>query len=166
MNKTYIGVDNGVTGTISIINSCEVFFSKMPVFNQQSYTKTKQSISRIDFSKLLQLIEERAFSNSMELPCFAIIERPMINSTRFKASISAARALECTLNLFESLGIGYMYIDSKEWQRELLPKGLQKEDLKKASLDIGNRLFPQFKDNKHPDRDSLLIAEYGRRKGF
>ena len=28
---------------------------------------------------------------------------------------------------------------------------------------IGNRLFPQFSDVKHPDRDGVLIAEYARR---
>ena len=57
-----------------------------------------------------------------------------------------------------------MYVDSKDWQKVLLPKGTKGSDeLKKASLDIGNRLFPQFADNKHKDRDGILIAEYGRR---
>ena len=46
----------------------------------------------------------------------------------------------------------------------MLPKGIKGSDeLKKMSLDVGNRLFPQFRDFKHPDRDGLLIAEYGRR---
>lgn len=48
----------------------------------------------------------------------------------------------------------------------LLPKGISGEELKKASLDIGGRLFPQFKEYNHPDRDSLLIAEYARRKNL
>jgi hypothetical protein len=60
-----------------------------------------------------------------------------------------------------------IYIDSKEWQKEMLPKGVKGSDeLKKLSLDIGNRLFPQFRDFKHPDRDSLLICEYARRKNL
>ena len=51
-------------------------------------------------------------------------------------------------------------------QKDMLPKGCKGEELKKASLDIGNRLFPSFKTVKHPDRDGLLIAEWARRKGL
>lgn len=50
--------------------------------------------------------------------------------------------------------------------KALLPKGCSGEELKKASLDIGNRLFPQFDNIKHPDRDGILIAEYARRNHF
>ena len=39
-----------------------------------------------------------------------------------------------------------MYIDSKEWQKELLPSGCKGEELKTASRDIGCRLFPKYKD--------------------
>jgi len=57
----------------------------------------------------------------------------------------------------------YEYIDSKEWQKVLLPKGIKGSDeLKKASLDIGKRMFPTLKIKK--DADGLLIAEYLRRK--
>jgi hypothetical protein len=57
----------------------------------------------------------------------------------------------------------YEYIDSKEWQKSLLPKGLKgSEELKKASLDVGKRLFPSLDIKK--DADGLLIAEYLRRK--
>jgi hypothetical protein len=48
----------------------------------------------------------------------------------------------------------------------MLPKGVAGEELKKASLDIGNRLFPMFTEFKHPDRDGLLIAEYARRQNL
>jgi hypothetical protein len=91
----------------------------------------------------------------------------MVNPQRFKASTSALRALEATIIVLEELRLPFQYIDSKEWQKEMLPKGIKgSSELKKASLDIGNRLFPQFKDVKHGDRDGLLMAEYCRRKGF
>jgi hypothetical protein len=64
------------------------------------------------------------------------------------------------------LGCRIIYVDSKDWQKEMLPKGTQGEELKKASLDISNRLFPMYADFKHPDRDGLLIAEYARRKNL
>ena len=57
----------------------------------------------------------------------------------------------------------YEYIDSKEWQKILLPKGLKGSDeLKKASLDVGKRMFPEL--NLKKDADGLLIAEFLRRK--
>ena len=73
--------------------------------------------------------------------------------------------LEATIIVLELLKIPFEYIDSKAWQRELLPKGLRKEELKKASLDVGRRLFPQIDWTKFKDADGLLIAEWGRRKG-
>jgi hypothetical protein len=100
--------------------------------------------------------------------CIAIIERPMINPTRFKASISAARSLEATQIIFESLGIPYMFIDSREWQKAELPKGYEGPELKKASMDIGCRLFPDKAEliKKHKDADGLLIAHYAYKSNF
>ena len=81
--------------------------------------------------------------------------------------MTAMRCFEAELTALEMSGIRFMFIDSKEWQKELLPKGISgSEELKKASLDIGNRLFPQFKGVKHKDRDGILIAEYARRKNL
>ena len=59
----------------------------------------------------------------------------------------------------------YEYIDSKEWQKVLLQKGVKGPELKKASQDIGCRLFPKLKDIiiKQKDADGILIAEYCKR---
>lgn len=61
-----------------------------------------------------------------------------------------------------------MYCDSKHWQRILLPKGAKGPELKKASMDIGCRLFPEHEKliRKHKDADGLLIAEWARRENF
>lgn len=154
--KVYIGLDNGVTGTIAIISETTEFI-KIPVKKEQNYTKKKDMVTRLDYARFKAILEP--FSHE---PVFLLIERPLVNPQRFKATISAVRCIEAELIAIEELGIPFQYCDSKEWQRELLPKGV--EDTKKASLDIGNRLFPMFKDDKHQDRDSLLIAEYARRK--
>jgi hypothetical protein len=95
-----------------------------------------------------------------------VMERPMVNNLRLNSSFCALRCFEAELVIIETLGIKHMFIDSKEWQKAMLPKGCSGEELKKASLDIGNRLFPQFEEVKHPDRDGLLIAEYARRKNL
>ena len=80
--------------------------------------------------------------------------------------MSALRALESTLVVLELLKFSHTFIDSKEWQKVLLPKGVKGTvEQKKASLDIGCRMFPQFEKEfkKQKDADGLLIAEYCRR---
>lgn len=160
--KTYIGIDNGVTGTIGILSEdCDALFQKTPVFKTQDYTKAKKNIARVLSFNLYELL--KGFDPATTK---AVIERPMINPTRFQATISASRCLEAELVVLEVLKIPYEFCDSRDWQKDMLPKGCKGEELKKASLDIGNRLFPQFKDVKHPDRDGILIAEWARRKGL
>lgn len=159
----YLGFDNGVTGTLGIITPEKADFLQMPIKKEQNYTKAKDNISRIDVPKLMSIIDPLDNGVSM----FALLERPMVNPKRWKASVSAIRALESTITFLEAYGIGFSYCDSKEWQRELLPKGVKTTpELKKASRDIGIRMFPQFKDliEKVGDADGILIAEYARRK--
>jgi hypothetical protein len=157
MKNIFIGIDNGVSGTIGIITENKTLFIKTPVFKCQDYTKKRKNISRVDSKALYELLEP--FKNNS----IALMERPMVNPTRFTATESALRCHEAMLSIIELLGISYQFIDSKEWQKVLLPHGTAKEDTKKLSLEIGNRLFPDFKDFKHPDRDGMLIAEYTRR---
>lgn len=163
MKKVFCGIDNGVSGTIGIIDETGVEFIKTPVKSEQNYTKKKGNITRVNVKELKTFIQDTLnFVNPNDV--IVAIERPMVNPTRFQATTSALRALEATLNCIEELELPYIYLDSKEWQKELLPKGVTGTDLKKASLDIGARLFPQFKDFKHEDRDGLLMAEFLRRK--
>lgn len=163
-NMLFIGFDNGVTsngiGAISSTGKAELY--KLPTKKELSYTKEAKNISRIDYAGLLKLMQ----SISAEFGPVNIrvgLERPMVNSTRFNASLSAVRALEATLIAIEEMSWPYEYIDSKEWQKAVLPKGLKGGDeLKKASFDVGKRLFPKLDIKK--DADGLLIAEYMRRR--
>jgi hypothetical protein len=164
--KIYIGIDNGVTGTIAILCPSEPStFMKMPVISEQSYTKTKQNITRLNFPELNAILHQLSCAQN---PVFCIIERPMVNPGRWKATLSAIRCLESTLISLQLNKIPYQYMDSKEWQKEMLPKGITKNELKPASLDIASRIFPHLKMEiqKHKDGDSLLMAEYARRKGL
>lgn len=166
--KVYIGIDNGVTGTISIYNKKEVDHFPVPTKKELSYTKTKQYITRIDINSLIRKIDFYVGDSSAKALC--LVERPMVNPMRFKASMSAIRALEATLIVLEDLKIPYQYIDSKEWQKEFLPKKIlnlksknKSAELKKSAIDVARRLFP---DIKTKDADSLLIMEYARRKNL
>jgi len=167
MKKIYVGIDNGVTGTIGIIwydGQFELYST--PVKTEQSYTKKKQNITRIDFNGLGEILE---LLISEKHKVLVLLERPFVNPGGFKATISAIRALEATLIVVENCGFAFEYVDSKQWQNALLPSGLKgAASLKKASLDIGLRLFPNQKEfiQKHGDADGLLIAEWARRKGL
>jgi len=165
MSKFYIGIDNGVSGSIGIVSSDLDFkpiMIKTPVFSQQNYTKAKANINRIDTKKLKEFL--LPYSKN----CFLMLERPLVNPGRFKATTSALRALEATLIVIEDLNIPFSYIDSKQWQKELLPSGLKGKELKTASVDIRCRLFPHLLETikSQKDGDGILIAEYIKRQGY
>lgn len=161
-SKFYIGIDNGVTGSIGIVGKELTYYEFMetPITFGQDYTKAKKNVSRVNVTTFAEVIHTLKGYGL----CVAVLERPMKNPARFDATCSAMRALEAELTVLELYDVPYMFIDSKEWQKEMLPKGVVgTKELKKASLDIGKRLFPEIK-NKHPDRDGILIAEYARRR--
>jgi hypothetical protein len=163
-NMVFIGFDNGVTnnGVGAINDKGEARLYKLPIKKELSYTKEAKHISRIDFPGLLALFGE-ILGDFNDHRVKVGLERPMVNSARFNATLSAIRALEATLIALEESQFPYEYIDSKEWQKILLPKGLKgSEELKKASLDVGKRMFPELALKK--DADGLLIAEFLRRK--
>ena len=184
----YIGIDNGVTGSIALImegdsDSLEVKYFPTPVKKALNYTKTQAFLTRVDSVKLDQ-IWQRLLPNdddAVKENVFCLIERPMINPMRWVASMSAMRALEATLVLLEQWCIPYEYVDSKEWQSVLLPKvtpvnpklsakqkkkakQAQHDALKAMSLLKGKQLFPLLNLGGFQDADGLLIAEYCRRK--
>ena len=170
-HKLYCGIDNGTTGSIGFVGDGVVpKMIETPTIMEQSYTKKKQKISRINHAVLKQtLIDIMSEYGLFPYDVLVVMERPRINPGQFATSISAARSLEATLCVVEDLGLPRMYCDSKQWQRVLLPKGIEgSAELKKASKDIGCRLFPTQSEliNKHKDGDGLLIAEWSRREGL
>lgn len=168
--RTIIGIDNGCTGSIGVISpDREPVFILTPSFKGQDYTKSKKTISRIDAPELQRMLRE--YTEGHESNSIAYVERPMINPMRFSSSIVAARAYEATITVLETLRIPYQPVDSKEWQRYLLPssgkKGTDSATLKKESMDIGIRLFPQYREliTKHKDADGILMAYIFAQKG-
>ena len=85
----------------------------------------------------------------------------MVHPRKFAASLSAMRSLEATLITLERLKWSVQFITSGEWQTVILPKGSKGEQLKKDSVTIGCRRFPNHAKaiQKHKDADGLLIAE-------
>ena len=159
ISKTFVGIDNGVTGSVGIIYSDGTStFIPTPVYKTQSYTQKEQFIHRIKWEELLNILPPKAF---------VLIERPMVDPHRFIATASALRSLEATLIVLEMLGLEYTYIDSKEWQGEFLSSSnLGHDALKEASICVAINKFPCLKEEivKHKDGDGILIAEYARIK--
>ena len=160
MKNLFLGIDNGVTGSIAWINNKrESNIFKTPIKVQFSYTKKRQKIARLDYIFIYRKFAELKDKYNK---IFCYLERPMINPVRFKASISAARSLESILIIIEELNFSYEYVDSKFWQKCILPSGLKgSSDLKAASREIGIRLFPEHINeiNKIKDADSILMTK-------
>lgn len=161
----YFGQDNGVTSTYGILSDeFPPIFEKTPVKLVQDYTKAKKHISRLDSKKYYDLLKSYLDTGYEVKMC---LERPLVNPNMFKASESALRCFEAMWAIIDILSLPVQFIPSTDWQKELLPHGTKGADeLKKASFDIGNRLFPQFKDFKHPDRDGLLIAYWMKKNNL
>lgn len=156
--RVFCGIDNGVTGSIGIIyedGSYECHIT--PVRKELNYTKAKSYISRINALELTKILSVANTNSNI------FIERPMVNPSRFNATVSALRCFEATITILETLGLSYEVVDSRSWQKELLPSGLSGEELKPASLSVGKRLFPNVDIGKHSDMDGMLIAEFCRR---
>lgn len=160
MKKCYIGIDNGVTGSIGVIyDDGTSAFIPTPVRKVRDYTKEEQHFNRVDWKNL---------ADNLPKDATVLLERPMVNPKAFVATKSALRALEATLIVLEITDLPYTFIDSKEWQKEFIASSVIGHDqMKKASKQIGIELFPNHKSKieKHGDADGLLIAEFARRRG-
>lgn len=162
MSRATIFIDNGVTGSIGWVSDDGLSgFELTPVIKTQNYTKKKDQISRVDVGRMRGLLASLflTYEGNVE----AVLERPLVNPQMFKATISAVRCMEATMTVLESLEIGYSFCDSRDWQKHMLPEGVKgTPELKKASMDKGIQLYPQFADliRKHKDADGILGARY------
>lgn len=162
MKKVWIGWDNGIGNISAIWEDKSAEYEITPIKKCLNYTKTVAYISRLDRGKTANIIANWIIGY-MPIIC---IERPMVNPGRFKATASGLRMVEAQECLMEDLLVPYRFIDSKEWQKAMLPSGVKGADTKPASLSIGARLFPHLSDKLKNDADSLLMAEYMRRQNF
>ena len=167
MDGFIIFIDNGVSGTIGMRSTsgiCEFF--EVPTYTEQYYTKAKKNINLLDVDRIRSMINDLRdrFPDSW---IRVYMERPMVNATRFFASVSAVVCHYMYVQIFKDLKVPYEIVDSKEWQKEMLPHGIKgSAEQKKASMDAGLRLFPQFEKliRKHKDADGILGAEFFYRR--
>ena len=181
--KYFIGIDNGITGSICVLNENGVCLLYVPTPTQKTlnYTKAKEYVTRVVVRELAELLNPYAKDATV------ILERPMINPGRWSASVSAIRCDEATRGVIEALNAKLIYVDSKEWQTPMLPnrKAITKlnkactveeratnkkqktafaAETKELSLLTAQRLFPNVIFKK--DGDAALIAEWARRNNL
>lgn len=162
-----VGIDNGTSGSIAIIYPDDsALWFPTPIMKTRNYQKHEKNITRVDTKKLIQLLDHYVVSLigvGSGREAIVLLERPYANPGGFNASLSAARALEATLIALEHFNLLYHFEDSKGWQSVMLPIGtIGRDELKKASYEVGKKLFPDIKFKK--DADSLLMALWAKRK--
>lgn len=160
----YVACDNGISGSFAWVNEdcSESGVMTTPTFSEQDYTIKKQNVTRVDFKAVFAWFNENKLNGSTAR---IVMERPFVNPMMFRATLSAIRAWEAMLIAIHDLQLPRIVIDSKKWQKAMLPAGCKGAELKKASVQVGCRLFPDHADwiVSQKDADSLLIAEYARR---
>ena len=164
----FLGIDNGPSGSVGIQSfnrlglPCGQAFFKTPTYMMQDYTKAKKRISQLDIlllRKRFRIWKKRGYT------VYAAMERPLVNPGRFNASAVGLRVHQSWLDLFTNYGFPHpRSLDSKEWQKLLLPKGTTGDELKKRSKEVANKLFPCTREVRHPDCDGMLISEWLRRQ--
>lgn len=163
MHDYYIGIDNGVTGSIAIMSMTGAKIFRTPTYKVRDYQKEEKYIKRINVRKLLKELEKYS-----DKSCKVTIERPMVNPKMFRSSVSALRAFEATILALEFCNLKYEVVDSKDWQKYILPNVKGRDNLKQESLVRGIKLYPELESQIRAigDADSLLIAEYAYFKEY
>lgn len=163
MAAIIIAIDNGTTGTITLMGSAGTLFESIPT-KKSLLGKAGKLVTRVDHEKLRDIIEGSYDVSALRAESHAYVERPFTG--RFlKQVLPGQRAFEAVIIVLEQLGIGFQVVDSREWQKPVLGKVSGSANLKKASLLRGEQMFPAHAQaiRTHGDADSLLMAYHFRR---
>jgi len=157
-----LGLDNGTTGSLSVYdtNLNIMALHTLPVKKELDYTKKAKHITRIDYPGMCDLLN-RIKAGTNDIHCY--MEKPFMAGAMFmQTSINAFRCFESELIALEESEVGYTVINSKDWQKQVLPKGIKgRKELKKAALDIAKRLYPYLSEKLNIENaDSVLISHH------
>lgn len=153
--KTWIGIDNGVSGSIGVLSEANA-----PQFiHAREYTRKnpkKKSALEVDPFALLILLQNLR-------PNGIVLERPYRGAYR-TTEISAATFDGVVRTVMELYSLPFIQVDSREWQKPLLgtvPAG----ETKRASAAKGMLRWPSLKEQieDHGDADGLWMAAYAMR---
>ena len=155
--KTYVGIDNGVTGSIGWIAPPNAIGSivRTPVKKVRAHTKQVAYYNRVDHISLCNLF---GFIFSFSDEVIFNLEIPFTAPDRAKQSMSAFFAFEATRVCIEQESIKFpikkyelRYTTAPQWRKKLqLQKGQE--------LDFVKEKFPNVAQLNYKDYDGLLIA--------
>lgn len=172
--KYYIGIDPGALGFVSVINEQGKLIESYPLFKDPK----NPEISNLN-ENLFKLTK-------YEQNCHVVIENVhAIFGSSAKGTFNFGYICGAIEGIISVLGLPYTKIQPKTWQKEMF-KGekiltrlsstgkTQVTDTKKMSFNVCHRIFPVIdlrrtqRAKKEDDNkaDSLLMAEYGRRKNY
>lgn len=147
--STYIGIDNGVSGSIGILRD-----GVPELIHAREYTRPKakrKGSLECDPFAITKILEDAK-------PDGVVLERPFRGQFR-NTEVSAAHFDSVVRTILETRGIPFIQVDSKKWQGPLL--GIVKAgETKHTSLSLGKRRWPalaaQIEDQG--DADALFMA--------
>ena len=134
----HIGIDNGLSGAIVVIDSNHNIISKtvMPIINGK---RKAYDIKKI--ADILKKIKEEADANN-EKVC-AMIEKAMIIPVSGRLSLfSSGFCFGMFQGILTTLNISYEIARPQDWQKDIL-KGLNLKDTKQMSILWCKRKFPK-----------------------
>jgi len=151
----YIGVDNGVSGTIGIYGDSVIEVYKVPVRKGCSDYSANHSITRVDVDSLRGIMC-RYTGGDVKV----ILEYPYFNMKNIRTTFVAGRCLEAELIVLEGLGLEYSFVSARVWQSDLFPGIRGRLELKRRSLMFGiDKLGGKV--SGFSDFDGLCIAYWG-----
>ncbi len=160
----YIGIDNGLTGGIAVLQEGRLSLDVMPVLNDGKK-------NRVDVIRLMRILQVQYKSDCTS---FIVYESPA-GSKSVKAAVSMADSFARVESVLILQAYKREPITSRKWQKLFwsvpkMAKG-QKFDTKAAALNKAKQLWPN-QDWRKNERckvahdglvDAALIAEYCRR---
>jgi hypothetical protein len=147
--STYMGIDNGVSGSIGILRD-----GVPELIAAREYTRVKpkrKNALECDPFRLIQILDEAK-------PYGVVLERPFRGQFR-NTEVSAAHFDSVVRTILETKGIPFIQVDSKKWQGPLL--GVVKAgETKSTSMSLGKRRWPTLaaEIEDQGDADALFMA--------
>lgn len=152
--KTWIGIDNGTSGTIGIIGDTidPIFIHNREYTRKQS--NAKSSARELDIIAFSEIVTRFSVTG-------AVIERPFTGSYR-NSEVAGAYFHGSARAILELKLIPFIQVDSRHWQKPLL--GIDKFNeaglTKRLSKSKGILRWPMLREqiDDHGDADGMFLA--------
>jgi len=158
-NKTYCGIDNGLSGGIAVIEGKKVLeLLTMPTVQA---TDTR---GEYDVHAIVEILTRHSDATVVIEKAHAM---PKLGTV---SAFSFGKLYGMMIGITAALKMPYTIVHAKTWQKEMF-RDLNSENTKQASVIIAKQLYPDqsflaTERSKKPHdglTDSLLIATFGQR---